>query len=98
MHNLSILGRPVALVILFGALLLTGRFALATHPYEHDAGIPAADCELCEFGHVSGSAAVSDKQGSADGPVDEDLIEFSRFPPRTAPWRIHFPRAPPVLV
>lgn len=90
--------RPITLVFIAGVLLLGGRLALATHPYEHDLGTPAPECELCQCGHVSGDAAVSGDQRLAGAPNAEHSNRGSLFPPRAARRSTHPPRAPPLLV
>lgn len=89
--------RHLTLVIVLGVFLLGGRFALSTHPYEHELGAPVADCELCEFAHVSGDGAAVDNRSDLDLPKVElanvhtgRLVVANRL-------GIPLPRAPPFL-
>jgi hypothetical protein len=58
MTLLGLSGRSLARALLLAGLLLVGRFALATHAYEHDLAIACNGCELCELSQASGDSFV----------------------------------------
>lgn len=102
MRLLMIIGRTtkhhLGLVVLLAMLLLGARFALSTHPYEHGLGAPVADCELCEFGHVSSDGAVLGNGAGLELPKLVLAVVYTGWLLVANRPRVVLPRAPPFLL
>lgn len=89
--------RRLASVLLLAGVLLAGRLAMATHPYEHDLATVSPDCKQCEFCHFFNDSLVhvdtSTPTAHAVDPIPHILPEPAFLPRQST----RFPRAPPSL-
>ena len=98
MHIMSIgmtTRRHLALAVVLAVFLLGARFALSTHSYEHELDAPVADCELCDFGHVSSDGAVVDNRADLKLPQLVLAIDLTGWLLVANRPRVFLPRAPP---
>jgi hypothetical protein len=90
--------RRLANVLMLACLLLAGRFALATHPYQHDLAKPAPNCELCEFCQLFGDGLVQTHVSAPESVAIESIPVVYR-PPDVLPRKAtRYPRAPPLTL
>ena len=90
--------RRLANVVLLACLLLAGRFALATHPYQHDLAKPAPDCEFCEFCQLFGHGLVQTEVTESASAAVETIPAVLRAPDFITRKATRYPRAPPVTL